>query len=174
MRPIFLTIILVAGTGGAALAQEAGCKTITDGMQKVLALPTHIYLTGTAEYQKGKTDNSEMIYSGSAIYLLLNGKWTRSRMSTTDMAKQEQENIQTQKMTCRFLRDETVGGELAAVYTAHTSSDDSKSESTIWVSKSKGLPLKVDTDMDVGGAAGKSHRSQRFEYSNVHPPAGVQ
>ena len=174
MKAILLTMVLAAGTGGVALAQEAGCKALTDAMQKVLGLPTHIYLTGTAEYQKGKTDNSEMIYSGGAIYLMMNGKWSRSHMNTADMAKQEQENVRNQKMTCRFLRDEMVSGELAAVYSAHTRDDDSKTDSTIWVSKAKGLPLKVDTDMDVGGAAGKSHRSQRYEYTNVHPPAGVQ
>ncbi len=28
-------------------------------------------------------------------------------------------------------------------------------------------------DLDVGGTAGKSHRTMRFDYTNVQPPAGV-
>jgi hypothetical protein len=32
------------------------------------------------------------------------------------------------------------------------------------------LPLRSEIDMDVGGSMGKSHRSSRYEYSNVQPP----
>jgi hypothetical protein len=31
-----------------------------------------------------------------------------------------------------------------------------------------------EIDVDVGGSMGKSHKSIRFDYVNVHPPAGVQ
>jgi hypothetical protein len=47
-------------------------------------------------------------------------------------------------------------------------------DTTVWISKSKGLPLRADIDIDVGGSMGKSHKSIRFDYVNVHPPAGVQ
>jgi hypothetical protein len=33
------------------------------------------------------------------------------------------------------------------------------------------VPVKIEMDMDAGGADGDSHRSIRYEYTNVHAPA---
>jgi hypothetical protein len=35
------------------------------------------------------------------------------------------------------------------------------------------VPLRTELDMDVGGSKGKSHMSMRYDYNNVHPPAGL-
>jgi hypothetical protein len=40
----------------------------------------------------------------------------------------------------------------------------------VWISKSKGLPLRGELDVDVGGKLGKSHSSMCYEYGNVEPP----
>ena len=48
-----------------------------------------------------------------------------------------------------------------------------KPDAQTWISKSKGLPLKTEEDIDTGGGD-KRHMSIRYEYSNVRPPAGVQ
>ncbi len=39
-----------------------------------------------------------------------------------------------------------------------------------WISKTTGLMLRQDIDVDVGGSLGTSHRSSRYEYGNVRPP----
>ena len=74
---------------------------------------------------------------------------------------------------CRVVREGTVNGEAATLYSSHTESKNGKTESQTWISKSRGLPLKVETDVDAG-AAGKSRRESRFEYTNVTAPAGVK
>jgi hypothetical protein len=44
-------------------------------------------------------------------------------------------------------------------------------DTQIWISKSRGLPLKQIYDIDVnGGARCKSHTEIRYEYTNVTAP----
>ena len=69
------------------------------------------------------------------------------------------------------MRDESLHGESAAVFSAHQKNGDFTTDAQIWISKSKGLVLREEEDMDVGGgASGKSHLSIRYEYSNVQAP----
>jgi hypothetical protein len=72
--------------------------------------------------------------------------------------------------TCRAVREESVNGEAATLYSMHDQNPDAKTDSEIWISKSRGVPLKLEMDMDVGGAGGKSHRTMRYEYMNVQAP----
>ena len=142
-----------------------------------MVTPTHVYMTEIAGFRHNKPENSESIYAGGAngaIYVLVGGKWTRSKVSAGDMLKQQEENGRTVPSSCRYLREEAVNGEAAAVYASHVETEDMKSDATTWISKSKGLPLRTELDLDIGGALGKTHTSIRYEYSNVHPPAGVQ
>jgi hypothetical protein len=174
-KNIGILLLLVAPVHAAD-----ACKILFDAADKVIVTPAHLYVTMQASaIEKGKTTNSEMIYSGGsggAIYVQAGGKWTRSRMSAGDMLKQEAENRAdpSKKVACQYVRDEPVNGEAAGVYKGHFDEEGTKSDVTVWISKSKGLPLKQDYDMDVGGPGGKSHMSTRYEYTNVRPPAGVQ
>jgi hypothetical protein len=36
------------------------------------------------------------------------------------------------------------------------------------------LPLRLESDMDVGGTMGKRHTSTRYDYNNVTAPTGVK
>ena len=155
----------------AVAAADAACQPIFDAATKIFAVPTHSY---TAEaLPGGKSRNAEAIYANNAIYILYNGKWIRSKATPQDMLKQEQENIQNAKTSCRHLRDELVNGEAAALYMAHAENEDVKSEAQTWISKGRGLPLKTEEDIDTGDGD-KKHMSIRYEYSGVRPPAGVQ
>ena len=122
---------------------------------------------------RGQVPTFEAIYTNGAIYVLTKGKWIHSRMTPQDMLKQEEENIRDSKSTCRHVRDEMVNGEAAALYMGHSENDGIKSDAQTWISKSKGLPLKTEEDIDTGDGD-KRHMSIRYEYTNVHPPAGVQ
>ena len=68
---------------------------------------------------------------------------------------------------CRYLKDELVAGEMAAVYSLKNKG---KVDSQIWISKAKGLPLRQEDDVDLGAGKGKSHNSTRYEYGNIKPP----
>ncbi len=154
-----------------ALAVDAACQTLFDTRFKLFSVPTHIYTVIAPP--GGKSQTSEVMYTNGAIYVLTKGKWIHSRMTPQDMLKQEEENIRDSKSTCRHVRDEVVNGEAAALYVAHSENDGIKSDAQTWISKSKGLPLKTEEDIDTGDGD-KRHMSTRYEYTNVHPPAGVQ
>ena len=44
-----------------------------------------------------------------------------------------------------------------------------KSDGQMWISKSKGLPLRDEMDVDAGDGI-KHHHSTRYGYTNVQPP----
>jgi hypothetical protein len=168
-------LISIAAVGRPALAVDAACKPVLDAIAKQIGTPTHLFMTETAAFRSGKTETMESIYSGGAIYVQVKGQWRRSPMTTQEMRQQQEENQRNAKsLSCRYLRDEAVAGEAAAVYRSQGATEDSKSDATMWVSKRTGLPLKHEIDLDVGGKLGKSHRSIRYDYADVRPPAGVK
>jgi hypothetical protein len=85
------------------------------------------------------------IYSGGptgAIYVMAGGKWTRTKMTSADMMSKQEENRRAAKDTCHAVREESVNGEAATVYSSHSDTEGSKVDSTVWIFKSKGLSLK--------------------------------
>jgi hypothetical protein len=165
--------------GTTPLTAQSGCQPVDDAMNKVITVPAHIYTTMSSVPSNGtkpRTDeasHSETIYAGGSVYTKVGGRWARGDWTPQQIMKQEQENRQKSKYTCRYLRDESVNGEGAAIYSTHSERSDVghiMSDGQVWVSKSKGLPLRDEVDIDSGGTAGKNHYSGRYEYTNVQPP----
>jgi hypothetical protein len=154
--------IAYLGMGAPPLAAQDDCKTILDAESKLENTPTHVYVTMKIG---SETTASETIYAAGSMYGKINGKW-----SVTASIKEEQqlrqENLRKNKdkATCRYLRDEPANGEMAALYSSHDETPTGKVDMQIWISKAKGLPLRMDTDVD------KVHTSARYEYGNVKPP----
>jgi hypothetical protein len=166
--------LIAAGVAGpAASAIDPSCKPAIDAMMKQLATPTHAFSTEAAP-GGGRSEVKETIFAGGAIYLQVKGAWRRSPMSVQQMREQQEENQRNAKsMTCRYLHDETVRGEAAAVYRAQADVEGIKSDATLWVSKRTGLPLRSENDLDTGDKT-KRHLSIRYDYADVRPPAGVR
>ena len=148
--------------GVTPLAAQDDCTVVLDAMIKVIDTPSHTYVTMNIT---GKSETVESIYAGGVIYAKYNGKWTAGS-TTKEMKELAQKNRQNNKVTCRHLKDELINGEMAAVYSVHEVSPRSTTDSTNWISKVKGLPLRSDFDMN----GGKSHVSTRYEYGNIKPP----
>jgi len=146
------------------------CQPVLDALDKLYTTPYHSYMSQTG-MEKGKTMSTEMVFAGGTQYVLYNGKWSPSPLSTEEMKELVQRNRKNAKnLSCHYVRDEVVNGEGAALYNTHEDTEHGKSDNQIWVSKSKGLILRQETDLDTGGANGKSHVSVRYEYSNVQAP----
>jgi hypothetical protein len=129
---------------------------------KVFDTPTHGFVTMEVN---GKPETGESIYAGGLIYTKYNGKWSAGTPSK-EMKDIAEKNRRTNKTTCSYLKDEPVNGEIAAVYSVHDVSPRSASDSKIWISKSKGLPLRSETHFE----GDKNPVSMRYEYDNVKPP----
>jgi hypothetical protein len=169
-------LLAAAATAQPARALDPTCKTVIDAMMKQIGTPTHVVATETAAFRAdGKSRTNEMIYAGDAIYIQVQGKWVRSTMSIREMRQQQEENQRNSKsLSCRYLRDEAVNGETAAVYYSETNEPDTgKSKATLWVSKRTGLPLKSESYIDAD-AKDAMHMVIRYDYAGVKPPAGVK
>lgn len=161
-----------------AFADDASCAPVFDALLKMARTPNHQYMHMTnAVSAGGKTTDAEYINTSDTAYLKMNGQWRKSPLSPQDHLKQEQENIRDAKVkTCKFLRNETVDGQSAAVYSVHeVSSADTTSDGQVWVGKSDGLPLRTEIKLDVGdGPSSISTVQTRSVYTGVAAPAGVK
>jgi hypothetical protein len=109
------------------------------------------------------------------MYIMTRGKWIKSPIDVAEMRKSAKEHLDADtKATCAHVRDESVNGEPAAMWTIHSVTEYGTTDTNAWVSKSRSVVVQSDEHLDVGGALGKSHMVQRYEYTNVHAPAGVQ
>lgn len=64
---------------------------------------------------------------------------------------------------CSYLRDESVGGELAAVFSESYTSDVGTTNAQIWISKTSARMLREELDGNITGK-GSGHDSARFSY----------
>ena len=165
-RLLYIMIAFIFGhllIGATPLAAQVDCQMILQAARKVFDVPTHMYVTGKID---GQTFPAEMIYAEGTVYMKANGKWSPAG-TTKDMAKlmaEKEQKSHDGKATCRYLKDEPVSGDMAAVYSMHAETPKAVVNSQIWISKAKGLPLRQEDDME------KMHNSTRYEYGNVKPP----
>ena len=152
---------------GAAMAAGDDCKPVFDAMNKVTMTPTRIFSTTT---NAGKLETNEILYNGDVIYVSDKGKWSRSPATVQQVAKQDQEDRNKSKYTCRYLKDESVDGETAVVYVTHAESPDQKSDGQMSISKNNGLPLRNEIDVTPAGKKIKTHYSVKYDYKNIDPP----
>jgi hypothetical protein len=148
--------------GASPLAAQDDCKTILDAESKLDNTPAHVYATMKIG---GETTSGETIYAAGSIYGKINGKWmVTESIKEAEQLRQENLRKNQDKVTCRYLKDELVNGEMAAVYSSHDDGPKAKIDMQVWISKAKGLPLRIETDID------KVHSSARYEYTNVKAP----
>ncbi len=166
-RSLFVSLMM-AGLLSSAHAADS-CQPVFDALTKLITTPSHSYTTSTAA-NGGKQRTAETIMTLGKKYIRVNGKWMDSRVTTAEVLEQERENEKNGKATCQLLRSEAVSGEAAVVYSLHREPQSFKEDSQIWISKSTGMALREEQDVDMGGEIGKQHNSARFEYGKVQPP----
>ena len=162
--------------GAPLRGQGADCASPDAAMSKLYDKPFHIYTidsAGTdAALHGGRPTTTESIWTGTTYYVMVRGKWVKSRVDIAEMRK-DRDSSSTAKTTCSHLRDESVNGEPAAAWRIHSVQESETRDTNLWISRRTGLPLKSDVHHDIGGAMGRSHVISRYEYTNVRAPAGV-
>ncbi len=167
-----LALIPIAALFIAALPLTAatGCEAPIAAALKVFQVPAHLYMTETAAFNGGKARNAETIYLNGATFIMVSGRWRKSAVPPENLMASKKES-EAKAGICTVVRDEAVNGEAATLYKIHNQTPDDTVDTQLWVSKSRGLPLKQINDMDLGGTHGKSHTEIRYEYTNVTAPA---
>ncbi|MHB8655049.1 MAG: hypothetical protein ACYDA9_14365 [Terriglobia bacterium] len=158
-------LILASMASHFAMAADS-CQAIANAVGKLAATPTHIYSTTVNRGSDDKPTTSEMIYAKGAVYLKVGGNWMSTKLTTQEMATQERDK--QRKGSCHYLKDESIGGEAAAVYSERSESGEAQAQ--MWISKSNGLLLREEMDIGSGGHGGTTHISMRYEYANVEAP----
>jgi hypothetical protein len=150
------------------------CQTILTAFDRNYTTPTHVFVSETAQHNGGKTSSSEMIYVNNMSYVHLSGQWHVNPIMSAQMRQELRQTKEADpNFVCRQVRDESVNGEPATLFTVHHHDENLTTDQQVWISKTRGLPLKQEVDTDAGRVAGKIHEALRYEYTNVQPPAGV-
>ena len=156
-------------------AQSAECASSFAASSQLFDKPFHLYSIDSAQTDArlhgGRPSVSESIWTGTADYVMVRGKWMKSPIDNAEVRKSVKDAFTKVKATCSHLRDESGNGEPVAVWRIHSVSEFDTSDRDLWISKRSGLLLKSDVHQDVGGSLGKSHTVSRYEYTNVRPPA---
>jgi hypothetical protein len=161
--------LLVMGETVTARAADA-CQPVFEAMTKIVTTSRHSYTTHTVGSNNGQLAESETIYVDGKAYMRVRGKWMQSPATPQEVLDQLKENRDKGKNTCQILRSELIGGEPVTVYSVHSETENFKEDSQMWISNVTGRILKEEQDVDMGGRAGKEHRSARFDYNNVRAP----
>lgn len=168
MNRLAILPIAILITATVPLRAASGCDTLVAAALKVLEVPAHLYMTGTSA--GGAPRSVETIYLNGVTYNKVGGVWRKSPLPTKELEAGKRESEQKQD-SCVAVRDEAVNGEAATLYKVHSHEEQDTVDTQVWISKSKGLPLKQIDDIDVnGGPRGKSRTEIRYEYTGVTAP----
>lgn len=154
-----------------AHAQDPSCKQVFNSLKLQANTPNHQYFTISGAEPDSHAQTNEIITTGRARYVLMNGLWQTLSESPHEITKREEENFKKSKTVCRLLREETLEGTATSVYVEQSQTGPISSLGTIWIAKSSGLPLREEVNTDAGtGPAGKRHLEIRIAYTDVHAP----
>ena len=155
----------------ASASAQDSCQPVFDALTKIITSPSHGYHTSTAAFQDhGQPRETEIIYLDGKVFMRVKGQWMHSKATPAEILEQEKENRQNAKASCKAVRGDSVNGEAVTIYSIHSETEGATGDGQLWISKSTERLLREEQDMDVGGTMGKSHRSSRYEYSNVRAP----
>jgi hypothetical protein len=154
-----------------ARAQDASCKAVFNAIRLQARTPNHQYFTISGAEPDSNAQTNEMINTGSARYVLMNGKWQSEPESPREMLKREEKNFKNSNTVCRVLRQEVVEGAPATVFIEQSQTGPIGSLGLIWIANASGLPVREQIDTDAGtGPAGKRHLEIRIVYAGVQAP----
>jgi hypothetical protein len=160
----FIVMLSILASHHAMAADS--CQPLQNAAAKLATTPTHIYATTVNSGTDNKPTTTEMIYTKGAVYGKVGGSWMRTNLTPQELVAQEQEK--QKNGSCRYLKDESVAGEMAAVYSERSQSGEAQAQ--LWISKSSGLLLREEMDIGSGSPGHPTHMSMRYEYANVQAP----
>lgn len=162
---------LAAFTPVVAGAQDASCKQVFSAIKLLSSTPNHQYFTISGAQPDSLAQTNEMINTGHARYVKMNGLWQTMPGSPREIMKQEEENFKKSKTVCRLLREEMLDGTATTVYVEQSQTGPIGSIGTLWIAKSSGLPVHEEVNTDSGtGPAGMRHLDIRISYTDVKEP----
>lgn len=164
-----ITLFVMIGCLDSAHAADPACAPVFEAMEKLATTPSHTYSTETASFRKVPLAG-EVIITSNTIYVMANGNLRQRSFDAQKNLRDMQDADRNANVACKYLRDEVMDSEAAALYSTHNVTEFGTSDQQVWISKSRGLPLRQTIDISEGHA----HHEVRYDYANVQPPANAQ
>jgi hypothetical protein len=165
IRPVLLAVSLCAIAALPARADD--CANMMNTM--IAHIGTPYAATMTTQTPGGETKTMKTVSSGGMMYVEMPDGWKSMAMDPKEQADMMRKAAATAKETCHHAGDEVTGGEPSNVYIAHVENRGSVSDNKVWISKSRGLVMKTDVQIQGG-----QHVTMTFDYNNVMVPAGAK
>jgi hypothetical protein len=168
-------VAIIALSHVTPVAAADACGAVSDALMKLAQTPNHSFTESTGAIAGGRSRTNERIVTATAAYIQAQGKWLESSLTPRQELQMQKDAMAEKKNgTCQYVRDEAIDGEPAALYATHKQDDGGQSDSQIWISRKRGLPLRQVVHLSVGGGkAGESRMTTRYVYENVRAPDGV-
>ncbi len=164
MRAILLTVAAAALTVQRGLAGD--CDAVTTAIVKHLHVAHRTTMVVT---QPGSADST-------MLFVLLDGKlhinsnnaptWTVIDLQPDAAEAMYRKSIVDENLVCHAGGSETIGGEVFDVVATHRKGARGDIDSRIWISRTTGLPFKVEDNL-----AGGRRETSTYAYDNVVAPA---
>lgn len=178
MKKRFLGVFLsvsVCSIAGIMLAAESVsdpiCQALLDAMSKSARTPVHAYSTMGGLSSGTTPQQVETITIGDLAYTKIGAEWKASKARRLEAEFIEQMKLHPGAIRCKQEADAAFEGEAAAVYKMRLEEGNKIVECKTWVSKARGLMIHTTIDIELNG--GLTNMSVRYDYNNVHEPAGA-
>lgn len=164
-------LIAAALCWSAPASAQDSCQPLFDSLTKLATTPSHSYASMTdPSVPGGKPTASEWIYLQDKAYMKLGGNWMDGVMTPKEILEKQMQNRKSGHAKCQLVRSDSAEGQAATLYSLHSESEHAKEDAQVWISKTSGLPLREEADIELSGSPSKRHLSNRYEYGNVHAP----
>jgi len=166
-----MVALVMAASATPGLAQDVACAPVVAAFARLAQTPNHQL---TEQHGRSASGRTESITTGTTRYIRTQGKWIGKPFSPAAEIMEEAARAKTEKSICRLIRDETVEGVAASLYSVQTKADYGSSDAKLWVAKANGLPVREEIKVDLAKVPGKTHIEVRFIYAGVAVPPGAQ
>ena len=147
-----------------SVAQAGVCDAVVSSTMGVFK---QAYATDMIMTVPGKTDiHTEMIFDGTVLYRRIKDVWHKSPLKVQDFTDAILETQKKAASDCEKHASEAIAGKPASLFTMHSTTDDTTSDSRIWIANDSGLPLQVETRFKDGMIV-----KQVFQYDHIKAPS---
>jgi hypothetical protein len=160
--------LVLAAAGSAGLitvpARADDCADLLGALKATAKLTHHQVVKRVGP--DGTTTGGQIIQTSSARYAELRGTWHQLPVTTDEMLQKAEKMVVDGKMTCRRTGNESLNGKAAVVYAVHTDTDNTKTDSKVWVEGGQRI-LKSESKSD-GGLT-----TSDYDYDKVQVPTNA-
>jgi hypothetical protein len=131
-----------------------------------ITLGLFLFGAAVAHAQSGNTQNAcGAVHDAYSKTFSAGAKMSTKNSGAGNVTQAQNDIVQSvpYQESCKYLRDENLNGEATSLYSDVMKSQAGTAAAKVWISKSKGMILQQDVDVDMG-AKGKGKQTILFTF----------